>query len=517
MVTNRAVLYVGYQCNARCVHCYFKHKTETAWRPLEEVKADALRFREVYGNDHVDITGGEPSIYPHIVELIRYCREIGLVPTIITNGTVLATRLQEFLDAGLEDVLLSVHSNELLADEIYGFKGIWGRLTAAIDALNAKNVFWRSNTCMLWQNYHALPEIARFLADKGVKIANFIAFNPYHEWQQMQDIDCQVRHEVVEPYLRKAIGILTAADTEINVRYFPWCHLKGLEWTQSNWLQLPNDRYEWDMRSWLDPWYHWKSDATIYSMASDVSEKMCSKAGPCERCRHGYQVACDGLAKQYSQRFGFDQCQPYGDKLPKQLLFDVIGYYTRNTGYEELAKRLQASLDLFNIEHHIIGVRNLGSWQRNTQFKPEFIKWQLRSRRRPVLYVDVDAVLHRYPSQIHNLIADSVDFAVHYFKHNAGMPQGQLASGTLFFNYTEAAFELLDAWIDRCAQNPDMLDQLVLQELLDGRTMIDTERTRMRVLPESYCKIFDLTPGCPRPVIEHHQASRTLRQAVERG
>ena len=89
-LTKRGVLYVGYPCNLRCVFCYYAYTTNKEWYSLEECKHDASLYRTEYGNEWVDITGGEPTIYPHIFELLGHCREIDLKPTLITNTLVLA-------------------------------------------------------------------------------------------------------------------------------------------------------------------------------------------------------------------------------------------------------------------------------------------------------------------------------------------------------------------------------------------------------------------------------------------
>ena len=57
---------------------------------IEKLKKMCHTLRYYYGNTSVDIQGGEPTIYPDILELIRYCKEIGLHPTLITNGWALA-------------------------------------------------------------------------------------------------------------------------------------------------------------------------------------------------------------------------------------------------------------------------------------------------------------------------------------------------------------------------------------------------------------------------------------------
>ena len=96
VLTRRGVMWLGQTCNQRCYFCYFAsrimdpHHPEHAFMDLDKAKAICRTLREFYGNTAIDIQGGEPTIYPHIFDLISYCREIGLYPTLITNGLVLA-------------------------------------------------------------------------------------------------------------------------------------------------------------------------------------------------------------------------------------------------------------------------------------------------------------------------------------------------------------------------------------------------------------------------------------------
>ena len=46
---------------------------------LEKAKEICRTLVDYYGNNSVDIQGGEPTLYPHIYELVAYCAEIGLV------------------------------------------------------------------------------------------------------------------------------------------------------------------------------------------------------------------------------------------------------------------------------------------------------------------------------------------------------------------------------------------------------------------------------------------------------
>jgi len=504
--TKRGVLYIGYNCNARCIHCYFRHK-KWDWRQVEDVKGEALGLREIYGLEYVDITGGEPTVYPDIEELIEYCASIGLMPSIITNGFELAGKIKTLKSAGLRDCLISVHAVKESAKEIYGVDNVWPRLIDGITAAREYFGFWRSNTCVLTQNYKHLKNIACFLAENDVRIANFIAFNPYHEWKEKNKINCQIPHLFSSPYLIYAINVLEKSNIEVNVRYFPFCVIEGYEKNIVNWRQLPYDRYEWDLRSWLMPWYNWPENMSIKEMAEIVSRKEGRKGEACSQC--ALTNRCDGFSRQYMENITDVEASPYEQDFiyrHKRNNFIVIAYYTIGTKYERWVKRLEESLNRFNIDYEIEGIDNLGSWQKNTHHKPHFIKKMLQKHAGEysgVLYVDADAVIHRYPALLHIL---DCDFAVHHFTGH------QLASGTMYFKNTSLVMRLIQMWIDYNAVHSDKLDQQTLQDVIREKAWDGI--LKIYELPASYCTIFDLTKDINRPVIEHFQGSRTARKEI---
>lgn len=72
----RIVWDIHYQCNYRCPYCWFKDNVKIIYAkstPIlveEWVKYWNCLF-EKYGSVHIEITGGEPFIYPRFVELVR--------------------------------------------------------------------------------------------------------------------------------------------------------------------------------------------------------------------------------------------------------------------------------------------------------------------------------------------------------------------------------------------------------------------------------------------------------------
>lgn len=103
------------RCNFRCRYCM--PIEGLPWLP----KAEILRYEEIaeivrqlapLGLRRIRLTGGEPTIRPHLSRLIRMLRDIDGVEDIAlsTNGVKLPELASEFRDAGLDRVNISADS-----------------------------------------------------------------------------------------------------------------------------------------------------------------------------------------------------------------------------------------------------------------------------------------------------------------------------------------------------------------------------------------------------------------------
>ena len=259
VITKRGVLWLGQTCNQRCYFCYFIDRIENhdhpehAFMSLEKAKKICHTLRYVYGNNAIDIQGGEPTVYREILELVRYCREIGLIPTLITNGLALSGpgQIEKYRDAGLRDFLVSLHGIGDIHDEVVRVKGAHKKIIAAIERMQALNFPFRINCTMSKPVVPILPEVARHAIQYGAYAVNFIAFNPFGDQEGKRRSDTVARYAEVAEKLTEAMDLLDAAGIETNVRYLPLCmaeerHRKNFY----NFQQLTYDTHEWDFQSW---------------------------------------------------------------------------------------------------------------------------------------------------------------------------------------------------------------------------------------------------------------------------
>src|SRR3982751_635703 len=100
-------LYVTDRCNLDCAYCT-EYDNSRPHPSLDDLKQWIRKIREL-GTMRIALVGGEPLVHPNIVELVRYCRELGFATSLTTNGFLLTRKLiAELEDAGLQVMQISV-------------------------------------------------------------------------------------------------------------------------------------------------------------------------------------------------------------------------------------------------------------------------------------------------------------------------------------------------------------------------------------------------------------------------
>lgn len=120
----------------------------------------------------------------------------------------------------------------------------------------------------------------------------------------------------------------------------------------------------------------------------------------------------------------------------------IISFFTQDWEYPQHAKRLEKECRDLDIDLYVKELESTGSYRANCGKKPMFIMSCLEKFRRPVLWLDVDASIMRYPSE---LLSDTVlcyDIAAIRKKPNLD----HWYVGSIWFNHTEHTLRFVDAW-----------------------------------------------------------------------
>jgi uncharacterized Fe-S cluster-containing radical SAM superfamily protein len=259
-ITRRGILWLGQTCNLRCHFCYFLDRIEDethaehAFMRVDKVKEICRTLVEEYGNNSIDIQGGEPTLYPDIYDLVGYCAEIGLAPTIITNAQVLSNpeKVARFRGSGLRDFLVSVQGLGPVYDDLVGSRGAHVRQMKALRYLQEAGIPFRFNTVVSMTALPQIVDIAELAIRTGAEVVNFLGFNPFNDQQTGKRSARNVpRYSEVTGPLNDALDVLAAAGIEANVRYLPFCVIAERHWPSVyDFPQIPYDLHENDFASW---------------------------------------------------------------------------------------------------------------------------------------------------------------------------------------------------------------------------------------------------------------------------
>lgn len=167
-VTNR--------CPQHCDGCYMdsmqsceNELTTAEWKQHLKTLSDMGVF-------HVALGGGEAFEREDFGELVAYCREIGLVPNLTTNGQSIGEReIAICKSMGQVNVSIDGINNSF---NINGRKGSFEKADRAIQALRKAGVQVGINCVVSRKNYPFIKEIVLYAARRGLNEVEFLKYKP---------------------------------------------------------------------------------------------------------------------------------------------------------------------------------------------------------------------------------------------------------------------------------------------------------------------------------------------------
>lgn len=338
------VLDVGRKCTHSCVFCFysfydgsneqFKYLRTSSFLQADALKKILDQFKE-WGFTNFDYTGGEPSIHPEIVEITRYAhKELGLRGRMISLSQFFQkkfrgaseTLLEQLLDAGINDFLFSLHAvTPELFKELTG--GQVENVLTTMRQLDERGFSYCTNTVVNEKNYKDLPALAREIARHQVRISNFIIMRM--DWGLREQpgiaLGTKGRYSDVMPSVKEAIDILESHGIAVNVRYTPYCVMKGYERHLVGHKGIELDPYEWrngllaaskgvptlkaeDLQDYYDRRAFVYENDPVYNLVFGEKCKGCS-----------LRRICDGVDKTYIETHGWDEFEPFSGERVEDI------------------------------------------------------------------------------------------------------------------------------------------------------------------------------------------------------
>ncbi len=172
-MANLGYVQVVRRCNQRCRFC--SNPVNERELPLARAKRQVDRFRRG-GYDGVILTGGEPTLYAPLAELIAHAARRGVACRVITNGqrTADPSYLDGLLAAGLSHLHVSVHSHrKAVQTDLTGNPDSLANIVRTLALTGRRRVGVDVNQTICAQNADHLHLTARWLCERFPHLRHF--------------------------------------------------------------------------------------------------------------------------------------------------------------------------------------------------------------------------------------------------------------------------------------------------------------------------------------------------------
>lgn len=162
------------RCNFRCPYCYVPHNSYPENELSREEICDVILQAKDMGARKIIILGGEPTLYPDILDMIRFIRKQDLEAEMFTNGTRITEDFAKQLYDNDVRVALKMNSfDENHQDMLTGKKGSYNSIKQALQNLKkvgypSKEKFLAVSTVICRHNINELITMWQWLRDQKI-------------------------------------------------------------------------------------------------------------------------------------------------------------------------------------------------------------------------------------------------------------------------------------------------------------------------------------------------------------
>jgi MoaA/NifB/PqqE/SkfB family radical SAM enzyme len=288
---------VSFRCNNLCRFCAQGHKRDMYPDRSGKVVAAELKKAWKDGVRGVVFTGGEPSLHPAILDLVRAARKTGFTSIQLqTNGRTLAYPgfCAALVAAGLTEFGPSLHgSRPATHDELTGAAGSFPQSVTGIANAVKTGLPVITNTVITSANYKELPGIASLLIKLGVKQYQF-AFVHIVGTAAENKRTLVPRKTAVMPYVKKALDLGLRRGIPCYTEAIPFCLMKGYEACVAE-SMIPHGPVA-------------DADRFIKDYSAYRRDEGKARGPRCPECR--YYGVCEGPWREYPELYGWSEFKP---------------------------------------------------------------------------------------------------------------------------------------------------------------------------------------------------------------
>lgn len=167
------------KCNLRCVHCAFSSCSDAPADIEFNRLCQTLIEAKSLGLEDVHLTGGEPTLYLRLNDVIAFSASQGFKTRLLTNGIGLTRKkLSLFRKSGLASIMYSIDGLAETHDAIRGMKGAFQKTVASIREAKDLGFQVRVNAVISNSNRNQIIDLVAYLRTLNIDVFSFFLYTP---------------------------------------------------------------------------------------------------------------------------------------------------------------------------------------------------------------------------------------------------------------------------------------------------------------------------------------------------
>lgn len=215
----KIILNLTYKCNNNCIFCAVGDRRDIKESKIRQIEFLKKSARE--GISEIDIDGGEPTLAPHLFEILGLAKKLNFKINLITNARMLSydkfrNKILKFVDA----IIVSIHgSTKKVHEKITRTPGSFKQTYSAIEKIRKECNEFAINTTICKDNSKDLPYIWNMIKHLGVKKWTLQSITPFGNANKKQLALTSDLKKIFENERKIQIQMINT----------PFCYLPGYE------------------------------------------------------------------------------------------------------------------------------------------------------------------------------------------------------------------------------------------------------------------------------------------------
>jgi len=283
-------------CNSKCNFCVVGSPLYSKDTINYDRVVSFLKENAGCGYEVVNLHGGEATIHPHFLDVLKQIRDLGYLEVHLQTNAIRLSNpdfAHQVVNLGVRLFIISLHgATPEIQDKQTGTTSGFVRTIQGIRNVIAVGARVRTNTVITNQNLKQLPTISQLVVDLGVHHINLSNIHPVGSAIFGLSRIAPTFAEVRGP-LYSAIDIALKNNRQVTLEGFPYCTVR-----EHMGLHLNNE---------------YRNIRMLYREAildydTFMNDRMRRFGEPCESCIK--RSACGGVYKEYLDLRGWGEFSP---------------------------------------------------------------------------------------------------------------------------------------------------------------------------------------------------------------